>query len=403
MRVLQINVSVNSGSTGRIAEDIGKVLLRHGHESYIAYGREGRESQSEVIRVGSTRDVRLHGVKSRILDRHGFGSKMPTKDLVAQIEQIKPDVIHLHNIHGYYLHVGVLFEYLSGKDIPLVWTFHDCWPITGHCAYFDRVDCQRWKTGCYSCPLRSAYPNSLFLDNSRKNYRDKKSLFSAVDKMTLVAPCQWMGNILGQSFLQDYPVQVIHNGINMDVFRPMDVEAVREKYQLEGKKVILGVANIWDWRKGLADFVAISSSLPEDHQIVLVGLSSKQIKELPPSILGVSRTESLEELVSFYSLAEVFVNPTYIDNFPTTNIEALACGTPVITYRTGGSPEAVNQDTGLVIERGDKEALLSAILQLTKNGKQHFFSSCRDRALAYFDKSKNFNQYLSLYEKLTEA
>jgi len=399
MKLLQINTTVNSGSHGRIAEDIGLIALGAGHKSYIAASYVNALSHSEVIKIGNTFDRQFHGFKTRFFDRHGFGSTFSTKLLVKKIERIKPDIIHLHNIHGYYLNVKVLFEYLKKENVPVVWTFHDCWPFTGHCSYFDRVNCLKWQTECHHCPNKNVYPASWLLDNSRKNFRQKKELFTGLRKMMLVAPCRWMEGNLRNSFLAVYEIRVIYNGIDINIFRPVDSEAVRKKYDLNNKYV-LGIASIWTKRKGLQDFFKLRRLLDKDIDIVLAGLNRRQCKSLPYGIKGIMRTENTDELAALYSGAEVFVNPTYVDNFPTVNLEALACGTPVITYNTGGSPEAIDEKTGRVVEKGNIEKLAEEINSILIYGKQNYTANCRKRAVDNFDKNSLFQKYISLYNDL---
>jgi len=399
MRVLQINTTLNTTSTGRITEEIGQTLQIHGHESYVAYKRMGPAgSTSNLMKIGNDLDVYLHGLKTRILDRHGFGSAKATRKLIGDIKKTDPDIIGMHNLHGYYLNIEVLFNYLKEVQKPVVWTFHDCWPFTGHCAYFDMVDCKKWKTECNNCPLTHAYPASWYLDNSKKNFNKKKNLFQGLENLTIVTPSKWLKDLVKQSFLKDYPVKVINNGIDLERFKPVDSAEVKEKHSLKGLKVILGVASVWDKRKGLEHFIELSKLLDEDLRIVLVGLNKNQIQSLPRKIIGVERTESIEELVALYSCADLFVNPTLVDNFPTTNLEALACGTPVITYKTGGSPEAVDERTGVVVEKGNIENLHSSLLRVLSNGKEHYKSDCRKRAVQKYDKNDRFKDYLNLYE-----
>lgn len=401
MKILQINTSLNSGSHGRIAEDIGKVLLTNGHESVIAAAHTGRGSTSQVITVGTSRDRKLHGLTTRLFDRHGFGSAGATKELVNNIGKVKPDLVHLHNIHGYYLNIAVLFEYLKKTGVPVVWTFHDCWPFTGHCSYFDRYNCVKWQTECYQCPNKKGYPASYGLDQSKRNYHDKKRIFNGVQNLQIVTPSKWLANHVQHSFLQNYPVQVIHNGIDISSFKPQNGNAeIKKKWNLTGKKIILGVASIWDKRKGLDDFIQLSKHIKPGEQIVLVGLEQKIINNLPANITGIARTESIAELAELYAAAEVFVNPTYVDNFPTTNIEALACGTPVVTYNTGGSPEAIDEQTGFVVEKGDIASLATAIQKAIAIGKEHYTPLCRARAEQYFNKEERYRDYLRVYEEL---
>ena len=400
MKVIQINTSVNSGSTGRIAEDIGKLMIAMGHKSWIAYGRGNQASVSRLIRIGGKWDMVWHGVITRLFDRHGFGSGAATRNLIARIREIKPDLIHLHNIHGYYLNIRILFDYLRYVGRPVVWTLHDCWPFTGHCTYFDAVDCRKWESGCFDCPNKRAYPQSWWKDNSKENFLNKKRLFTSLRDMVIVTPSRWLGNHVSRSFLSEFPVEVIHNGIDLGVFKASPAEGVKRKYGLGGRKVILGVAGVWQRRKGLDDFIRLHETKIPGSVIVLVGLTPRQIKKLPSGMIGIARTENLEELVALYSAADVFVNPTYVDNFPTTNIEALACGTPVITYDTGGSSEAIGANTGKAVPKGCMGGLISAVKEVLENGKDAYSRKCRKRAERLFDSRRRYQDYFELYMKL---
>ena len=400
MKVLQINTVVNSGSTGRIAEDIGKLLISQGHESYIAFGRGNRPSTSSLIRIGNLGDIRSHIIKTRLFDRHGLGSENATKKLVEEIERINPDVIHLHNLHGYYLNVEVLFNYLKTSQIPVVWTLHDCWPFTGHCTYFDYVNCFRWQTGCYSCPNKKAYPASWFMDNSKLNYIQKKKLFNSVAMISIVAPSQWLADHVSKSFLGGYPINLIRNGIDLSIFYPRTTGNIKERLGIRNRFMLLGVASVWDRRKGLDDFIQLHKIIDEDSVIVLVGLSPKQIKSLPGGIIGIARTENIEELAEFYSAADVFLNPTWVDNCPITNSESLACGTPVVTYRTGGSPESINEHSGFIVPKGDNYSLYSAAMKIKRKGKIHYSPSCIARALELYNKNVKYQEYIDLYKSL---
>jgi glycosyltransferase involved in cell wall biosynthesis len=392
MNILQINTVVNSGSTGRIAEEIGVEALSQGHESLIAYGRQERASQSQLIKIGDLKDVYLHGFRTLLTDQHGLGSQSATKSLIKELKSIKPDVIHLHNIHGYYINYKFIFQYIKAENIPLVWTFHDCWPFTGHCSYFDAVGCTKWQTHCNKCPLTSEYPKS-FVDRSFKNFDDKKEAFLNVKNLTIVTPSIWLKNLVKQSFLKEYKVQTINNGIDLKSFHP-------PKIKINGK-IILGVASIWSNRKGLSDFIKLREILDDDIKIVLIGLSKSQIKSLPENILGISRTENIKELTEWYQRATVFVNPTYLDNFPTTNLEALACGTPVVTYDTGGSPESINSTIGETVEKGNIEHLKKAIERfLTKEDLQSLMTNCRDHAFKNFNKEDRYKEYLEIYNTI---
>lgn len=394
-KILQVNSVVNRGSTGRIVEEIGDLVLKKGWQSYIAYGRYASRSTSNLIKIGSKFEIYQHVLKSRIFDRHGFSSKFATKKLIQNIENIKPDIIVLHNIHGYYLHIGFLFDYLKKLSTPVIWTLHDCWSFTGHCAYFDYVGCEKWKTHCKDCPQSHTYPKSLFIDNSFMNFKDKKDFFCEHPNLTIVTPSQWLKHKVKQSFLRQYNTLVINNGIDIEQFK------VEERnHNKKQKIIILGVASIWDERKGFNDFVQLSKILDDNYQIVLIGLNDIQKNNLPNNVIGISRTESIHELVDWYNKADVFLNPTYEDNFPTTNLEALACGTPVVTYKTGGSVESICELTGIVVEKGDIHSLKEAINIIINEENKFTQLQCRERAVENFNKDDRFNEYFKLFETL---
>lgn len=398
--ICQINSVINSGSTGRIAEEIGQTAIANGWESYIAFGRNDRFSQSHKIKIGNDWDIQWHGLNTRLFDKHGLASKKATENFIRQIEKIRPDIIHLHNIHGYYLNIEILFNYLAKIDIPIVWTLHDCWSFTGHCTHFDFINCEKWENLCYSCPQKRMYPSSLFLDRSKINYLIKKKLFTSIKKMVIIPVSKWLEQIVEKSYLKNYPKQIIYNGIDTTIFSPQDTIHLQRKYDLINQFILIGVANIWDKRKGLNDFIELSKNINKDEKIILIGLTEKQIKDLPQNIIGISRTEDVQQLAELYSLANVFLNPTWEDNFPTTNIEALACGTPVITYRTGGSPEAITPDTGFIIDKGDLLNLRKAIDTIKSKGKDSYTDACRLRVETMFNKNDRYNEYIQLYENL---
>lgn len=400
--LLQINVSLNKGSTGRIAEQIASLARVHGWDTYMVHGaRSVNESKMKTLQSVSLWGERLHAVKSMLFDAHGLGSAHATRRVISEIRRIKPDIIHLHNIHGYYLNYKVLFEYLQTLSTPIVWTLHDCWPMTGHCAYFDAVNCERWKIGCYSCPLKEDYPKSLFFEQSVRNYNLKKKLFTSVEKMTLVPVSDWLSDIVHHSFLDKYSCRVINNGVDLQTFSPSRSN-LRTHLGVEDKKILLGVASTWDKRKGIQDFVSLANLLDESYQIILIGVSESQQKQLPNNIIILNRTENQQELAAYYSMADVFVTPTYSDNFPTTNLEALACGTPVVTYRTGGSPESVTEETGLVVDKGDFNGLVEAIEKIIAKGKSYYSTACRQRAVEFYNKDDRFADYVKLYEEIIQ-
>ena len=392
MKVLMVNSVCGIRSTGRICTDLAAALEAQGHEVKIAYGRESvpERAQKYAVRIGSEMGVKVHALRARLLDDSGFGSKAATCTFLKWVEEYDPDVIHLHNIHGYYLNVEELFGYLHRSGKRVIWTLHDCWAFTGHAAYCDAANCEKWKTGCSHCPKRDDYPKS-FLDFSARNWRKKKALFTSLAQLEIVTPSHWLARLAGESFLGGYPISVIHNGINTSVFQPTESD-VRLRYQAENKKLILGVAAVWDGRKGLNDFVALHEKLGDQARIVLVGLSDEQIHSLPAGMIGIQRTNSPAELAELYSAADFFVNPTYDDNYPTTNLEAISCGTPVLSYDTGGSGESACL-YGCMVKKGDVDAL-AALIQNPPTFIRH------DGDL---DTAACIAQYLALYQSTKTA
>lgn len=358
MKVLQINSVCGIRSTGRICTDLAEVLEQNGHECKIAYGRETvpEKYRKYAVRIGNDFDVKLHALQSRILDNAGFGSTRLTERFIEWVKDYNPDVIHLHNIHGYYINIEVLFNYLAEANKPVVWTLHDCWAFTGHCSHYSFEKCYKWQKGCMCCPQKKCYPTSFVFDFSKVHWAKKRALFTSVNNMTLVTPSKWLASQVEQSFLNGFPIKVIPNGIDLNVFKPTPSD-FRKKNSLEKKKIILGVASAWDLKKGLDDFVELSKILDEHSKIVLVGVTDRQKAELPQNILAITRTNNVRELAEIYTAADVFFNPTYEDTYPTVNLEAQACGTPVITYRTGGSVESVPEEN--VIEQGMFQILAS--------------------------------------------
>lgn len=400
-KLLQISIEVNSGSVGRIAEYIGKNAINNGWDSYITYARNNMPSSSKLIKIGTMYDVYKHGILTRVTDKHAFYSSEPTRKLVKEIQDIKPDIIHLHHLHGYFINIEILFNFLSNADIPIVWTFHDCWSFTGHCSHFENVCCNKWLTGCFECPQKKVYPASYLIDRSKENYSEKKHLFNSVKRMIIVPVSFWLGDLVKQSFLKKYPMTVIQNGIDLEAFKPSrNALDIKNKFNLIDRFIILGVASTWTNMKGLNDFMLLNKLLNDDEIIILVGLSKKQIKSIPSNILCIERTESIQQLAELYSIADVFINPTYADSFPTTNLEAIACGTPVITYNTEGSPETIDKKTGIVIEKGSIDCLVRAIQTIKSNGKEAYSNDCRIRAMKFFEKQTKFKEYLNLYNDL---
>ena len=388
MKVLIIN---SVCGTGRICLELARMVSKQGGEAVIAYGRGSGipdETGVQTHRIGTNLDVCLHGLKTRLTDAHGFGSRRATKKFIRWMRQYDPDVIHLHNLHGYYLHIGLLFRALAEMKKPIIWTLHDFWPLTGHCAHYDGGDCGKWKTGCGNCPRKRAYPASWLLDRSRKNYREKKRLFSMPERMTLVTPSAWFAGEVGRSFLGQYPILAIHNGIDTNVCYPEN-----------GKncgKVVLGVANIWDEHKGLDTMMRLRSLLGEEWQMVLVGLSEKQIARLPRGITGICRTKKAEELAAWYRAADVYVNASTGEAMGMTTAEAISCGTPVASFDAGAAAEIVGAN-GIVAPYGDVDALADAVREIDTRGRKPYRVDC-----GRFTAEKQYEQYWKLYQQLGE-
>lgn len=409
-RIVQINpVLRTSTSTGRIMQEIGILAENHGWRNWCAYGK-GRDGikpcSTDIIPVGGKWSTYLHGILTRAFDRHGLGSAAATRDFVKKLREIAPDIIHIHNIHGYFLNYPVFFNYLANSRVKVVWTVHDCWLFTGHCYYYSAIGCERWQTGCGKCPQRGAFPRSFIFDRSHRNFIDKRKYFTSVpkDRMVIVPVSEWMRSEMSHSFFCDYPFQVIHNGIDTSVFHPYEKSDIRHRLGIgDEQKIILGLASIWSHEKGLDDFIRLSRRLDADETIVLVGIDSNTAKRLPLSIKWIRRTENIDTLAELYSVASVFVNPTYQDNYPTVNLESIACGTPVVTYRTGGSVESITSDTGRIVSQGDIDGLVKAIREIETIGKNAFERSCREYAVANFKKEDRYDDYLRLYDSLLKS
>ena len=419
MRVAQINVTATL-STGRIAVGISQVLVEQGHKGLIAFSRGYPPADMPWIRVGSRADMLWHGARARLTDRVGFYSKLATRKLVKQLRAYRPDVVHLHNLHGYYLHLPTLFHFLRDEGIPVVWTLHDCWAYTGHCAYYTMAPgdasrregrthrqgttrgCDRWKKGCSSCPQKYAYPSSLLLDQSGRNWAEKRRLFTGLECLFLVTPSQWLQGEVRKSFLGGYPTHVIPNGIDIEAFRPCEdadyLADVIHKHglaQLGERKLLLGVASTWDERKGLRDFEELAAVLGPEYWIVLVGLSEKQRERLPLEILGIGRLESIRELCAFYTVADLYVSLSHEETMGMTLIEAMACGTQVLCYDATALPENVTEAVGSVVPLGNVQAVAEEVQRLCEMPKSA--ADCCLHAKKY-DKRKRFVEYVKLYE-----
>ncbi len=364
MKLLIINSLCDSKSTGSICLSIAKQYRDLGFDVAIAYGRSGVTKEDGIckIRIGSKFDVFLHTLKSRLFDMAGFGSVQSTRRFIKWAETFNPDIVWIHNLHGYYINVALLFDWIKSRpQMQIKWTLHDCWSFTGHCTHFECIQCEKWKSGCHDCQQVRNYPKSLFIDRSKLNYKRKKEAFTSVSDMTIITPSIWLRNLVSQSFLKDYSIEVVNNKIDRNVFFPRERNYFKKNYDLNNRIIILGVASDWDEKKGLEDFIKLSCLLSNEYQIVLVGLTDKQLNQIPRNIIGIKRTNSADELAEIYSSSDLFLNLTYQDTYPTVNLEAQACGTPCITYRTGGSPESVPAQN--VVSQGDLVGVLDLITQ----------------------------------------
>ncbi len=356
-KALFVNAVCGIRSTGRIVIDCARELEKEGYEVKIAYSRENvpQECQNYAVRIGNKIDVYWHAFMTYVFDQRGLWSRNATRRFLKWADEFNPDVLWLHNIHDYVINLKLLFEWIKSRpQMEVRWTQHDCWAFTGGCMHFVTRTCDQWKTHCVKCPKKEVVQGMSHLPvvhREEKNYNQKKRLFTKVKKMKLVAPSQWMADQIRQSFLGEYPIEVHYNTVDLGIFKPTD-SSFRKKYGLENKKIILGVASAWSRSKGLFDFYKLSEILDNSYQIVLVGLTPSQLKSMPCNIIGIERTDSKQELAEIYSAADVFFNPTYADTYPTVNLEAEACDTRVITYRTGGSPETLSRQDSVVIEQG---------------------------------------------------
>lgn len=399
MKVLYVNAVCGTGSTGNIIADLIELLRSEGDRGCVCFGigHPRRVRGDEAVKFNHKVDYYLHNALSRLTDHTGRYSKCQTRRLLREMEKFDPDIIHLHNLHGYYVNYEMLFRWLSRRNKPVVWTLHDCWAMTGHCTHFVGADCEQWKAGCEKCALLREYPICYTRGDVAGNYRRKKAAFTSVENMTIVTPSQWLADLAKESFLGKYPVQVIPNGVDTTVFRPRESD-FRRDYGLEDKKIVLGVANVWSEKKGLGDFYWLAERLPAQYQVVLVGLTPQQLEKLPENILGITRTANPLQLAQIYSAADVFVNPTYEDTFPTVNLEAQACGTPVVSYDVCGCPETVIKGCGTVVPTGDPRALMEQIRHVVENphrsGEQ---SVCTDR----LKKENSYRKYIQLYQRLS--
>lgn len=392
MKVVQINSTCDTGSTGKICLSVSRLLTDKNIENYIFY-TQGKSDYPLGVKYANEKYKKIQALKSRVLGNVGFNSHIATFNLIRKLDRIKPDIVHLHNIHGHDCNLTMLFNYFKKQQIKLYWTFHDCWAFTGNCPHFTLAKCGKWKTECKQCP--QIRQTSWFFDNSNKLFNEKKQLFQDLD-LTIITPSQWLADLVKKSFLKQYPVKVINNGIDLSVFKPTDSN-FREKYKIGNKYIVLGVAFGWDKRKGLDVFVELSRRLDGRFQIVLVGTDDNIDKRLPANIISIHRTQNQQELAEIYTVADVFVNPTREENYPTVNMEAIACGTPVLTFETGGSPEILDETCGSVVACDDVDATEKEIIRICKD-KPYSTKLCLARANS-FDMNERFKEYIYLYNE----
>lgn len=394
--LLQVNVTANWGSTGKIAEQIGLLAMLHGWNSYIAYGRMNNPSKSKLIKIGSMFDVYEHYIENILLDNEGLASRKATKNFLETVDVIKPDIVHLHNIHDHYLNYRLLFLYLSEKNIPIVWTQHDCWAFTGGCSYYSMIGCDKWETDCKNCPS----PRSHLKDKTNYQYNLRKTLASILNKITFVPVSEWLEGEMRRSIYKNMNIYTILNGVNIHVFRPCPSPFIRSKYNIGNNDFVLAVAAVWSARKGLDDYIKLASILDKQLKLVIVGLSKKQAQGLPSNIIVVPRTQSEIELVQLYSEASVVLNLSYEETFGLTTVEGYACGTPGIVYDCTASPELVSDQTGIVVKPGDIGGVNNAIIHLLKRDRTKLKEACRQRAVEKYNKDICFSKYIDLYNSL---
>lgn len=393
MKIVQINATCGKGSTGKICVDISKLLTERNIENYILYCGDISDYPLGIC-YATKRQIKMEAIRSHVNGLYGFNSQLITKSLLGRLDEIKPDVVHLHNLHGHNCNLESLFNYLKEHHIKVFWTFHDCWAFTAYCPHFTMTKCDKWKAGCKECPQYRDF--SFFFDRSEVLYQKKMKLLSDLD-LTIITPSQWLASLVKQSFLKTYPVKVINNGIDLSVFKPTTSD-FREKHDIPHDKfMLLGVAFDWGAKKGLDVFTELAMRLdPQKYQIVLVGTNDRIDRLLPPQIISIHRTHNQQELAEIYTAANLFVNPTREDNYPTVNMEAIACGTPVLTFDTGGSPECINNTCGSVVSCDDINAMECEIIRINQD-KPFVIGKCLEQARR-FDSNEMYREYVNMYE-----
>lgn len=394
MRVLFVNLVYGVGSTGKIIADIADLLRKGGSDVRILYGAGADSSDADARRTAGRLEYYAHNALSRLTDHAGLYSRAATRRMIREIKTFQPDLIHLHTLHGFYVNYEMLFRFLKGSGIPVVWTLHDCWPFTGHCTHFSQIKCTQWQTECQDCRLLRRYPHCYGKGDVRRNFRRKKDAFTGVKNLVITTPSQWLAGQVALSFLRDYPRMVIPNGIDRTVFRPQASD-LRKSYRLEDKKIVLGVASTWSAQKGLPDLLALADRLGADYQVVLIGLTAQQLPHVPPNVLGLPRTANQTELAQWYTVADVFVNPTYEDTFPTVDMEAQSCGAPAAVYETDGCPETLVTGNSVLTAQGDLDGLEHAVRDVVRRGVR--VAPCETER---FDKERTYEEYIRLYKRM---
>lgn len=397
MKILQINCSAG-GSTGNIASSIHQKLLAEGYDSYFAYGL-GKCDLKKTYRISNWLDNHIHLYLANFTGFHGFFSVICTLRFLSFVNKIKPDIIHLHNLHGYYLNIPLVFKYIKKNNISIMWTLHDCWAYTGKCPHYTMANCEKWKNECYGCSQKKQYPFSYLFDTSGVLYKYKKKLFTSIDDINIVTVSNWLKSQAKMSFLSSFDIKTIYNGIDTQTFTLCDNnEYINKKYKLASDdKLILGVASGWSERKGLKNFIDISYQLKENEKIILVGLTDSQIEMLPQNITGIKRTENKQELAMLYSRADVFLNTSKEETFGLVTAEALSCGAPVVAFDSTACSEIITEKCGIVLKNDDIHSIINGIRSAYK-----FKINSRDFNLYInnnFSKEKMVNNYLGEYKK----
>jgi len=397
-KIALINSVCGYGSTGNIVIDLCNKIDKSNMQGHIFYGFH-KTNYKSATKFSSDIYVKLNILKTRLFGKHSFYSKFATKKLIRLLKEYNPDLIHINQVHGHYLNIPILFNYIEKENIPIVWTMHDCWPITGHCAHFEYINCEKWKKGCYDCPQLLSYPVSLIFDRSKVNWKDKNKYFNKPNNMNIICPSEWLASIIKQSFLNSYPIKTINNGIDLTIYKPVNIDKLRKEFGLEDEFIVLGTRGKWFDPINKKHTLELISKMPDDIRIVLLGVKKSEINNLPNNLIGVPYTSDKKLLSKYFSLADVFINLTLEDTFPTINIESLACGTPIVTFDSGGSPEIIDKKTGVVVDKGNFEKVLSAINKI-KNSDVNYKTNCRERAEKLYRNTECYNKYIRLYTEL---